>query len=261
MTETATVNETVNDEAATATADSPLPIFEPTSMEGMLIERANSVVAELKEVAGKLNRTGDRGKLISEAIESSEDADVVKLRAQIQKAHDAINKLTAQAEELVKPTLEIPSEEEINTLKAEQKRLSALFNTYDTTFVNEVKSNYPELSLTNYFGELPKGKGTSSAATGNGPARPRVSSVEVSDSQNGTYNKVTLGTKSDGTKASTFSALIVFLKKDADASVSASELHDAWLKQNGVSDWNSVPEVSTFTYSVNSKTYWVRVTK
>lgn len=264
MTETAVVNETVNTEnteSAEATPEVKLPEFPADSMAGMLIDRARSTYDNLKGVADKLNRTGDRGKLISEAIEQSKDPEVQKLNAQIAKAHDAINKLTAQAETLVKPTLEIPSEEEIKELQSEQKRLAALFGTYDTTFVAEVKAEYPELTLDKYFGALPKAKGTNSKATGTGPSRPRVSSVEVSHDNGKTYKKVTLGVKKDGSAASTFSALIMFLKSDAKADVSASDLHNAWLESQHVDSWDKVTEVSTFNYSVNGKSYMVRVTK
>lgn len=238
------------------------PVEELSVLAQALVKSAAEKATEIKTVADKQNSVGDVGKLLSEAIESSENDEVKALRVKRERAAKAMLEMDKRMEEIVKPTLSIPTDEEIAQLDIQYKALASQLNTFNTVFTTEISANYPNLTLFDYVGELPKGRKGAKAGQGTGTSRPRVSSVEVTEDKNGEdgYIKV----EKDG--KSTFSHLAVWLKGKTGESVSAGDFHGSWTEQNGKSDWTELPEVSKFNFSVTDKEgkthqFWVRVTK
>jgi hypothetical protein len=256
---TETVAPEVTDAPAVPEKNVPPVETLPEGLAQMVVIKAEQKMTELKSVAAKVNAAGNIGELLSEAVKNSEDAEVKKRRAMIEKANEAIINWTKEIEAVVKPTLQIPSDEEIKAAEESYKALVSNIKTLDTVFTGETSALYPDLTIYDYVGELPKGKRSSTGAKsgqGEGSSRPRVSEVAVSVDNGSTYSKV----EKDG--KSTFSVLVAWLKKETGESISASDLHEAWFAQNGnVKDWNSLPEQTTFNYSLKDKSFFVRVTK
>lgn len=260
-------DETVNPEAnAPEVIEETKPKVPVESLSGLakaLLEQAENKYKELKVVAETQAKTGDVGKLLSEAIEQSEDPEVVKLRASIERANEAIIRHTKAAEEKVKPTLKIPTENELAEMDTQYKTLASELNAFATVFGNEVKKDHPDLTLFDYTGELPGKRRGAKAGQGAGTSRPRVKSVEYTHDKNGNEGWVKAADKEGN---SSFSHLVMAIKKETGESVSAADLHAPWLSQNGKSEWTDLPEVTTFAYSVTDKDakthdYMVRVTR
>lgn len=273
MTENTVVNESADNSDA-----KPDEVVEPTKvipdvdslgdeddLAPLIVRRATKAYATLTEVAAKQEAGSNVGQLMSEALKSSDNTEVQTLMGRVAKAHDAINGWIKAAEDLVRPTLSIPSEEELKALDESYKALVSKIKTFDNVFTSEVKEAHPELTIYDYIGELPKSKrgGSTGAKTGQGEgsSRPRVSSVEVSTDNGQTYEKIS---NKDG--KSTFSALVQWIKKETGESVGASDLHEPWLSQNGQKEWSDLPEVTTFNYSLpvkgkESVSYFIRVSK
>jgi hypothetical protein len=236
-----------------------LDSFTDAPMVSLVVTKAQALVDKLKGVAAKVNAAGNIGELLSEAIKQSEDPEVKQALARIEKANEAILNWQKEIEAKVKPTLAIPSDEEIKAAEEEYKNLVSNVKTLDSMFTMEVGANHPELNIYDYVGELPKAKRSASGAKsgqGEGSSRPRVSEIAVSTDNGQSYTKV----EKDG--KSTFSVLTQWLKKETGETIGASDLHEAWFGQNGdVKDWNVLPEQTTFNYSLKDKSYFIRVTK
>jgi uncharacterized phage infection (PIP) family protein YhgE len=246
----------VQDAPQTPEVDSLNPLAQ------MLVQTAKGKMDELKVVSQKQNAANDLGKTLSEAIENSEDEQVKQYRERIAKAHEAINQMTKLAEDLVRPTLSIPTEEELAELDTNYKTLASELNSFNSVFSSEVAKQGLELSIFDYVGEIPGKRRGTKAGQGTGTARPRVTSVEYTKDLNGENGWV----KAEKDGKSSFSHLIQAIYKDSKESVSAGDLHAAWLEQNGLKDWTDAPEVTKFNYSLTDgegKThqYWVRVTR
>jgi hypothetical protein len=257
------MTETVTPE--NETTESVVPPLEQLGSEDDLaaiaVKRARAAHEKLTEVTGKLNASGNVGQLLSEALQNSEDSEVQELLRKVEKAQEAINSWTKAAEDKVKPTLKIPSEDETKALEDQYKTYVSQLKTFDTVFTNEVKADYPELSIYDYVGDIPKARksgGTTGAKAGQGEgtSRPRVKEIAVSTDNGNSYSRVE---NKDG--KSTFSTLVMWFKKETDESISASDLHEAWTEQNGGKDWNKLPEQTTFAYSLAGTNYFVRVTR
>lgn len=251
-------------EAPTTEATEPvknipaLESFTDLPMVEMVVTRAKGLMEQLKAVASKLSSAGNVGELLSEAIKTSDNETVVKNRQLIEKANEKILEWTKEMEAVVKPTLSVPSDEELKALDESYKALVSNVKTFDTVFTGEVKATYPDLNLYDYVGELPKGRRGSTGAKsgqGEGSSRPRVSEVAVSTDNGATFSKV----EKDG--KSTFSVLTQWLKKETGETVGASDLHEAWFEAYKIKEWNDAPEQSTFNYSLKGKDYFIRVTK
>lgn len=248
---------------ADVTPEGPkVPVESLGFLEKALLTSGEEQLAKLKVIAEQQSKVGDVGKLLSEAIATSENPDVKKLLAVVEKANQAILRATKEAEALVKPTLTIPSEEELKSMDTEYKTLSSEINALNIVFSNEIQKNHPGVTLFDYIGDLPGKRRGAKAGQGTGMARPRVTSVEYTQDQKGEDGYVKV--EKDG--KSTFSLLSAAILKETGEVVSAGDFHDEWCKQNGVKDWSENSEVSKFTYSVTDKnskthTYWVRVTK
>lgn len=231
----------------------------PEGMAQLAVAKAETLMGKLKSVSATINAANNMGDLLSEAIKNSDNKEVKEGLARIEKANEAIINWTKQIEEIVKPTLSVPTDEEIKAAEEQYKALVSNVKTMDTVFTGEVADLYPNLSIYDYVGELPKGRRNSTGAKagqGEGSSRPRVSEIAVSTDNGQTYAKV----EKDG--KSTFSVLTGWLKKETGETVGASDLHEAWFEQNGnVKDWTDLPEQTTFNYSLKDKSFFVRVTK
>lgn len=228
----------------------------------MLVQTAQGKMDELKSVASKQASAGDVGKLLSDAIEESNDEEIVKYRERIQKAHEAINQMTKAMEDKIRPTLSIPTEDELKELDSQYKTLASELNSFNGVFTSEVAKAGLDVSIFDYVGELPGKRRGAKAGQGTGTARPRVKSVEYTTDLNGDNGWV----KAEKDGKSSFSHLIQEIYKQTKESVSAGDLHEAWLSQLGIKEWTDAPEVSKFNYSLTDgegKThqYWVRVTR
>jgi len=263
---TETVTPEVNEENATPEVkEVVLPEFEETSLAGMVLGKARDLFSQLTKLATKLNAVGNVGELLSEAVKESEDEKVVELKAKIDKAHNLINEWTKEAEAIVKPTLEIPSEDEVKAQEEAYKALVSQVKMFDGVFSTEVKPTHPDLNIYAYLGDIPKAKRAgisgAKAGQGEGTSRPRVDEIAVSLDNGATYTKV----EKDG--KSSFTTLAQWVKKETGEVVGATDFHEAWFEQNGnVKDWTSLPTNTEFSYSVTdskSKThqFMVRVTK
>lgn len=226
-----------------------------------LLSATEPKMAELKKIADKQAAVGNVGKALSDAIESSTDEDVVKRREAVEKANAAILRLSKEMKELVKPTLDLPSDEALAEMDLQYKVYASEINSFNQAFQVETSKVYEGLSVFDYLGEMPGKRRGAKAGQGTGSARPRVKSIEYRNTPgSGEF------TKAEKNDKSTFSILSQIIKDETKEVISAGDFHDAWLDQNGVKDWNDNNEVSTFVYSLTDgegKTheYEIRVTK
>ena len=265
MTNTAVAPETTDAPEVKEETKQVTPVEQLSPLAQALLTSAKDKADEIKTVADKQASVGDVGKLLSEAIAASEDAKVKELRTKRERAAKAINEFDKAMEEIVKPTLSIPSDEELAGLDAKYKELASQLNTFNTVFTTEVSKDHPNISLFDYVGELPKGRKGAKAGQGTGSVRPRISKVEVTEDKNGEEGYVAV--EKDG--KSTFTHLAQHIKGKTGEVIGANDFAEAWTSQNGqasVQDWTNLAEVTKFTYSVTDKEgkthqYWVRVTR
>lgn len=237
-------------------------------LSSTLLTFAEPKMAELKAIADKQAKVGDVGKLLSEAIESSENTDVVNRREAVKKANEAILRITKEMEALVKPTLKIPSDEELNEMELQYKVLASEVNSFNQAFQVETSKVYEGLTIFDYLGDLPGKKRGAKAGQGTGSVRPRVSKIEyTTDVNSEEYAAAERGGKS------TFSVLSQIVKDETGEVVTAGDFAEAWTKayDKTPQEWAELPESSSFVYSVTglnpdgegSKTteYKVRVTR
>lgn len=215
-----------------------------------LLSAAEPKFAEVKKIAEKQAKVGDVGKLISEAVEASEDAEVIKRREAVKKANEAILRFTKEMEELVKPTLTIPTDEELDLMDSQYKVLASELNSFNSAFQVETSKVYEGLTIFDYLGELPGKRRGAKAGQGTGSVRPRVASIEYTEDINSEDY-----TKAEKNGKSTFSVLSLILKESTGAVISAGDFAEAW---TGAYDkkpeqWQDLPEVSTFVYSFSTE--------
>lgn len=263
MTADVAVNETTSDDVVTESEVTEAPLPEVDSLgefASLVVTKANLKMAELKEVSAKLQAAGNIGDLLSEAIKTSQDPRVIENLKKIEKANEALIAWAKENEAIVKPTLSVPSDEEMTALETAYKGFVSNVKTLDTVFTSEVSGTYPNLTLYDYVGEMPKGRKGSTGAKagqGEGQSRPRVSEIAVSVDNGEIYKKVE---NKEG--KSTFSVLTQWLKKETGETIGATDLHEEWFKQNGnVTDWSALNEQTTFNYPLKGKNFFIRVTK
>lgn len=228
-----------------------------------LLTVAEPKMAELTKIAAKQASVGNVGKALAEAIEASTDEDVVKRRAAMEKANEALIRLQKECEELVKPTLDLPSDEALNEMDLQYKVLASELNSFNGAFQVETSKVFEGLSIFDYLGELPGKRRGAKAGQGTGTIRPRVTSIEYRNTPgSGEF------TKAEKNGKSTFSILSQVIKDETGEVIGAGDFSEAWTQQNGtkVEDWATLSETSTFVYSLTDsegKTheYEVRVTK
>jgi len=267
------------DETQAAPSEAPEQAPQHPAIEALpglaqaLLAAASPTHGAIAKLVEQLSRGDNMGQLLSEAMAASEVPEVKALREKIKKAHDNINKWTEDAEAIVKPTLNVPSEEDQKKLDSEYKAKVQEFNGYDLVFKNEIGkseelSDFSDLSLATFLGDVPRRKGKAASTAGaSGISRPRVTSVEYgfgTNAESVEYKKV------GDEDSSTFTHLAVELKKNISGySVAASDFYPAWMTQNGLTengDWRSLPALTTFAWSATDdkgKTHniWVRVVK
>lgn len=261
-------DEAVSDqENGQAPEAAPLPNPEDfgSQMAEIALLKAQKEYAVAQKIHSQLKAAGNTGQLLSEAIQASDDPEVVKARKAIDEHHARIEKLHAAIEAKVKPTLQVPTDEEVKALQTQLKEQVAMVNAANLMFVSEVKGAYPQLSVFDYTGPLPSGRVSSgsSATSGDGPKRPRLESVSVSFDGGKTYERVEAQVKTPkGVETkSTFSVLASELKKAKGIDVSAGTFAEEWLKQNNTDDWTKCPVDSTFHYTEGDVSIWVKVVR
>lgn len=229
-------------------------------MAGQILTLVESRFTRINQIAAEQEKVGDVGKLLSEAIAESQDPEVIKARQVIEKANEAILKATKAAEDKVKPTLNVPSDEDLAKLDEEYKSLASEINTYNGVFTMETRNVKADLTVFDYFGNLPGKKRGAKSGQGEGTSRPRVRTLEFTQDKKGEQG----WKKAEKDGKSTFSVLIAALKADSNNEVdlTARDLHEAWTDQNGKKDWADLPDVTTFFYKADDKHEWfIRVTK
>jgi len=263
-----TENQTTPPEVNAPEANTVPELTELPFLGQALVENADPTFKAYGELVTKLNAGDNVDAMVKDAVANSTEDEVVKLRATIDRAEKAAAKAREQAEALVKPTLEVPTDEQIAEMTTKLKGLDADIRGYNLVFANALAQSDEfkgsDLTLESYLGALPKRKGRSSAATGTGPSRPRVI-VEYAYGDSDEFKFA--GPDKD---KSSFSALAMVLKKDISGyAVSASDFIPAWNTQNDkpeTADWQDHDEVSNFTWTANddkgkTHTVKVRVTK
>lgn len=260
MTENTTTapDATTDENQASAPARDTLDV-----LSNALLSAAEPKMDELKKIAARQASVGDVGKLLSEAIENSDDVEVAKRRAAVEKANEAINRLTKEMEEIVKPSLKVPSDEELEEMELKYKVLASEINSFNAAFMVETSKAFEGLTVFDYLGELPGKRRGAKAGQGTGSVRPRVSSIEYTKDVNSEDY-----TKAEKNGKSTFTVLSQIVKDEIGATIGAGEFAEAWTSQNGVKvqDWAELPEVTTFIYSQgddegNTHQYKIRVTR
>jgi hypothetical protein len=220
--------------------------------------------ARALEIAEAQKATENVGETLQKAIEASKNKRVVELRTKVEEANQFIIDATKSMEDTVRPTLNLPSDEEIAKQDEEFKALASEIATYADVFATEVKKDYPELTVYDYYPALPGKKKGAKQGQGQGTSRPRVKKIEYTTDLAGEQGYK--AAEKDG--KSTFSVLAQAFKSATDGvvDVSASDLHEAWTSQYGGKDWSDLPDVTKFTYSAAGKEgksfqWTVRVTK
>lgn len=216
-------------------------------LSNALLSAAEPKMEQLQKIAAKQAAVGDVGKLLTEAISSSTDEDVTKRRAAVEKANEAILRLTKEMEELVKPTLTIPSDEELTEMDLQYKVLASEVNSFNQAFQVETSKVFEGLSVFDYLGELPGKRRGAKAGQGTGTIRPRVSKIEYTTDVNGDEFK-----SAERNGKSTFSVLSQIIKDETGEVIGAGDFSEAWASayDKKPQDWQDLPEVSEFVYSV-----------
>lgn len=235
-----------------------------------LLSAAEPKMSELKVIAEKQAKVGDIGKLVSEAVEQSTDPEVVKRREAIAKANEAILRFTKENEELVKPTLTIPSDEDLELMDSQYKVLASELNAFNSGFQVATSKVYDGLTIFDYLGDLPGKRRGAKAGQGTGSVRPRVNAIEFGE---GTNKDDVTYVKAEKNDKSTFSVLSMLLKEKHGVVISAGDFAEAWTAayNKKPEDWATLPEVTEFSYPVSvensegdgltTHNYWIRVTR
>lgn len=218
-------------------------------LSNALLTAAEPKMSELKRIADKQAAVGDVGKLMAEAISSSTDEDVAKRRTAVEKANEAILRLTKEMEELVKPTLSVPSDEELTAMDLEYKVLASQVNSFNQAFQVETSKVFEDLSIFDYLGEIPGKRRGAKAGQGTGTIRPRVSKIEYTTDLNSEEYKI-----AERNGKSTFSVLSQVIKDETGEVIGAGDFSEAWTAtyDKKPQDWQELPEVSSFVYSVTA---------
>lgn len=236
-----------------------------SEMANMALDRVQPDFEKAKSIAEKLNASENVNELLSEAIANSTDPEVVKARQVIEKANETILRATKAAEDKVRPTLDVLSDEDKAKLETEYKEAASSISTYNSLFELETLRAGKQYSVYDFLGTLPGKRRGAKAGQGEGTKRPRVSKIEITTDVKGEEGWKLV--EKDG--KSTFGVLSQFIKSATNGGVdlSASDFSDAWVAQNAPGkDWQDINDQSTFIVSAtgdNEKSYkWsVRVTK
>lgn len=236
-----------------------------SEMAAMALSRVKPDFERVTEIVAEQNKTGDIAQVLSDAIENSKKKDVVELRKRVEEANAFIIEARKSMEAAVKPTLNLPTEEDLAKLDAEYKAAASRINTYNGVFEAETLQNGKQYSVYDFLGNLPGKKRGAKTGQGEGSARPRVRTIEITTDLAGEQGWKLVENKEG---KSTFSVLAQFIKSATDGGVDlpATDYSDNWVAQNGGKTWQDVNDLSTFHVSATGeggKTYdWnVRVVK
>lgn len=203
-----------------------------------------------KSLSAERDRAAKVPQLLFEAIEKSEDAEVVKARKRKEQLQKQLDDVDTALENLVRPTLDVPTEERAKEIDTILKGKDVDIAGYSLVFTTEIGKNEDykdyDLTLESYLGALPK-RTKASASTGTGPGRPRVI-VRVAKGNNPDKVKdedfVYPGGSADN---ASFTDLAMYFKKEIDGyDPTASELSNEWLAQVHKDKWQDADESSFF---------------
>ena len=108
-----TENQTTPPEVNAPEANTVPELTELPFLGQALVENAAPTFKAYGELVTKLNAGDNVDAMVKDAVANSTEDEVVKLRATIDRAEKAAAKAREQAEALVKPTLEVPTDEQI----------------------------------------------------------------------------------------------------------------------------------------------------
>lgn len=236
-----------------------------SEMANMALDRVKPDFDKAFGIAEKLNSQVNVNEMLSEAIEKSEDAEVVKIRKMVEELDKKRLAAVKAMEDKVRPTLDVLSDEDVAKLEAEYKEAASNISTYNSLFELETLRAGKQYTVYDFLGQLPGKRRGAKAGQGEGTKRPRVSKIEITTDVKGEDGwKVVANNEGK----STFGVLAQFIKSATNGGVdlSASDYSDAWVSQNGGKDWQDINDQSTFIVSATddkdkSHKWNVRVTK
>jgi hypothetical protein len=200
----------------------------------LLLNAAGKEAAEIVRLATEIKAAKGGADAKREAVLNDEsDETVQKAKAELEKLQAKLEKIQSNLDAYVDEKVGETSQEDQETLAAKTEELKAIRQNYNrryamgTSHAEETNLSGLKEAFEALSGKLPgrvsaSGSGAS-GKTGDGPSRPRVSSVMV-----------------DGTSYDTFTIAA------KPAGVKAAELKDAWLKAAGTEDWTTVTSEVTF---------------
>lgn len=205
----------------------------------------NSRSARLESV------TGDKSKATHDLRESSDDAEVAKFRAWLEKSDAAREAAVAKIDAYIAGNLlatdmsadDVAAEtESLKSLKSEIKSGESYFLT------NTVAKDLENANL--LVPKIAGARKSVSKGTGTGGSKPRVSAIYLNGSLVSHENVAKDGTK---TVKSTFTDLVKALSETHKVKVETSDIHAAYLAEAGTTDWNVAPDSVEFVYHVTNK--------
>ena len=229
-----------------------------------LAEAIASIAIDANTIAYRVSAANEKqsGKLIHEAIKTSDDPKVVKFREFEEAALAKVEAARKQVEEYVKATLvpagETISDEELETLKAQHKDMRAKVKA--ATELAKMQPDYTEEWLKS-LPEMLTFRGNTGKASGSqtGVARPRLSGVKIDGVDFVSTKKDKDGNVVPSVTFTAVAAEIVKREKSAgakDCALTAADLFAAAEATN--SDWRNSASVE-FVYAGKTANYMLTV--
>lgn len=229
-----------------------------------LAEAIGTIAVEANKIASRVAAANEKqsGKLIHEAIKTSEDPKVVKFREFEEATLAKVEAARKQVEEYVKatqvPAGETISDEELETLKAQHKDMRAKVKA--ATDLAKMQPDYTEEWLKS-LPEMLTFRGNTGKASGSqtGVARPRLSGVKIDGVDFVSTKKDKDGNVVPSVTFTAVAAEIVKREKAAgakDCALTAADLFAAAEATN--SDWRNAASVE-FSYAGKTANYMLTV--
>lgn len=242
----------------TETAETPEQTVDLEALRAEINDLGKLVLGTLEEQIAEYNSrqatldavTGDTSKAVHELRNSSDDDEVKKFRAWLEKVdaqrEAAVTKIDKYISENLLPKADM-SEEQIEAEKSALKDLRGEIKAGETYFLAlpGVKPLGENAALL-----VPKVAGARKSVakgTGTGGPKPRVTGVYV-DGELQSHDV-------DGKQKSTFTDAVKFLSEKHKTKVETKDIHAAWFAAANVTpeDWASAPDKTEFVFSVTDK--------
>lgn len=256
--------ESVDEETPDSAEETPAEEETPPPNLDELQEPLKTMAAAMKSIADKsredyvkihdvLTTIGDPEEYLSAKRNASENADVQARVANAKELQAQIAALFAEADAILRESgeVEIPTEEEQEKLREEQKTFRSAFD--DSVEYGE-KHIVPGFSK--LFEALPGVRGRRKGST---QAAGESYDMTTRKKPSIAVAKLDGAVITNDKGASNFTVLAAALKKKSGQSVKIGDLHAAWMK---ASDKNSVEDITddvTFPYVVNDKQYQITI--